>query len=339
MYGVSDSEWNTINADGSGFVKLFSLLSGEVISDPLWSPDSTQLLFDGYLSDINGFFNTTEIYVIDANGGDLINLTNTPDQTGGLAENEGRPLWSPDGSQILFSMNPKSDPTNLLDYELYVMPSSGGGYVNITNSNRDDFIPDYSEAWSPSGNKIAFQTSRVLGSSQIYTMTSGGGDVKDLVPGDVDGFEEHMAWSPDETKIAFTSAIDLVGSNDHAWEVYVIDADSTNLVNLSDHPAVDFSPVWAPDGSRIFFWSDRDGEYQIYSVNPDGTDLKNVTNNSGRVMQFGLSTDGNMIAYINKSTTDCELFVADQDGNNPKKIYNETAFVCNDDLAWRPNGS
>ena len=78
----------------------------------------------------------------------------------------------------------------------------------------------------------------------------------------------------DGQRIAFVSYRD--GNN----EIYLMDSDSTNRQNLTNHPASDQSPAWSPDGQRIAFVTDRDGDSELYVINADGTDLTRLNNNS-----------------------------------------------------------
>jgi TolB protein len=58
-----------------------------------------------------------------------------------------------------------------------------------------------------------------------------------------------------------------------------MDADGTNLVNVTDNPAADEHPTWSADGTQISFASDRDGNFEIYVINIDGTNPVRVTEN------------------------------------------------------------
>jgi TolB protein len=84
------------------------------------------------------------------------------------------------------------------------------------------------------------------------------------------GFPSPPSWSPDGTKIAFTS--DQTGNLD----IFVMNADGTNIVSLNTFASSstanlstsnEFDPFWLPNGQEIAFVSDRDGTYQIYKVN------------------------------------------------------------------------
>ncbi len=70
-----------------------------------------------------------------------------------------------------------------------------------------------------------------------------------------------------EGKITFTNAGDI----------WVIDSDGTNHVNLTDNQGSDLVPKWLPDGARIIFGSRREGALNVYVMNADGTDLVNIT--------------------------------------------------------------
>ena len=71
--------------------------------------------------------------------------------------------------------------------------------------------------------------------------------------------------------IAFTSL------RDGNHEIYVMSADGTGQIRLTDSPALDAFPDWSPDGSKIAFVSVRGGDADIFVMNVDGSGQTNLT--------------------------------------------------------------
>ena len=60
----------------------------------------------------------------------------------------------------------------------------------------------------------------------------------------------------------------------------MLDADGSNPTRLTNNAAQDIEPAWSPDGSKIAFASNRDGNWGVYSMNADGSSLTRLTNES-----------------------------------------------------------
>ena len=198
---------------------------------------------DGTRIAFNSSCETIQAYIIDADGSNMVNIS--------ISEyDNGWPAWSPDGEKI--ALWAYSDGIS----GIFVITMKTGSVANLTTVGDDP-------SWSPDGKKIAFSRGNSIGVINVD-----GTGLKWIT--DHGSYPE---WSPDGEKIAFCS------KKSGNWEIYVIDADGSNQVNLTNNPAHDMVPTWSPDGERIAFDSNRDGNDEIYVMNADGSNQINLTNN------------------------------------------------------------
>ncbi|KXK19858.1 MAG: WD40 domain-containing protein, partial [Chloroflexi bacterium OLB15] len=76
---------------------------------------------------------------------------------------------------------------------------------------------------------------------------------------------------PAEEQIAFYSF------RDADLEIYVMNADGSNVRRLTNTAGEDSQPAWSPDSTQIAFMSDRDGNREIYVMNADGSNVRRLT--------------------------------------------------------------
>jgi dipeptidyl aminopeptidase/acylaminoacyl peptidase len=113
------------------------------------------------------------------------------------------------------------------------------------------------------------------------------------------------AVSPDGTRVAFVvSALDLE-ANRRRTDLWIVGTDGSGLRRLTNHPASDTSPVWAPDGRSVFFLSSRSGSSQVWRVPVDGGEPQPVTSLPLDVGSFALSRDGRLLAVSLEVFPDC----------------------------------
>ena len=136
----------------------------------------------------------------------------------------------------------------------------------------------------------------------------------------------------EQPRIAFTSNRDGEDS-----EIYVMNADGTGIVQLTDNSYSDWSPTWSPDGSHIAFWSNRDGEdSEIYVMNADGTGVVQLTDNSATDRDPNWSPDGSRIAFNSYRDGDSEIYVMNANGGGVVQLTNNSV---NDHVrSWSPDG-
>jgi dipeptidyl aminopeptidase/acylaminoacyl peptidase len=262
--------------------------------DPILSPDGQQVTFARWETSQDGALGN--LWLINVDGaGERVLMDNV--------HNPRTPVWSPDGSQIVISMQlggrtgyvhtctgsrPPRDARDIqvflrgpgdIEFCYTLLPDphwtlrrvavATGAYENLPG---DTYT--FSPAWSPGEkgrlvyNGDAGLMNLNLADQTRWPLTD---DVNDHSP----------VFSPDGSKIALTYRQD-----DH-WEVHVMNADGSGRVRLTQtsyltlaqqqlngelpHSFNNAAPTWSPDGSQIAFLTDRAGRWEIWLMNADGS--------------------------------------------------------------------
>ncbi|HEV8398320.1 MAG TPA: hypothetical protein VGQ18_00630, partial [Gemmatimonadales bacterium] len=140
-------------------------------------------------------------------------------------------------------------------------------------------------------------------------------------------------------QIAFTTY------RDGSWEIFVMNADGSGQVNLTNNPGYDAFPVWSPDGSKIAFTRDSSTDYcnthaHIYVMNADGSGVTQLTNGAANDIYPVWSPDSTKLAFDRQRDSDhkWELYVINADGSGQMNLSNSPAdnFVH---FTWSPDGT
>ena len=152
--------------------------------------------------------------------------------------------------------------------------------------------------------------------------------------------------TPVTMPIVADGRIVFASNRDGDWNIYVMNADGTDVSRLANGNADSFAPAWtpawSPDGKRIAFSSDRDKDYRydIYVMNADGTGASRLTDGTGDSSDPAWSPDGQRIAFSsNMDGGDYEIYVMNADGTGISKLTDGTAdSISNISPAWSPDG-
>ena len=140
----------------------------------------------------------------------------------------------------------------------------------------------------------------------------------------------------DSTARRFKPSIVFESNRSGNWDIYAIDADGTNLVQLTDNPADDRSPACSPDGKKIAFTSKHHGPLDLYMTDTDGYNLIRLTNGNWREAFPFWPPDSTKIAFTSFRVGKWEIYTVDTDGKNPTRLtHNDMAEMS---PSWSPNG-
>jgi Tol biopolymer transport system component len=194
----------------------------------------------------------------------------------------------------------------------------------------------------------------------IYVTTENGtSDLRLRLTSD-SALDRQPAVSPNGKEIAFfsTRAHGDPLNPERDSELYVMDAtdddgdgQGDNLRRLTDNPASDFAPAWSPDGKKLAFTSNRDGNNEIYLIdadvcdasappNPDCPDpeVTRVTNNPASDQVPVFSPDGAKMAFQSARDGNQEIYVINADGSGePTNLTNNPALDSLPDFS--PDGT
>ena len=238
-----------MNADGSEQVQLVSLIGGAAF--PSFSHNGNELCFQSQT------LPRRDIYIVDVHGEGLTNLTSAGQMPGqlGASGDSFRCDWSPKSNAVAFTSN-RHDPVGTLpanrNDEIYVINADGSDLVRLTGGEGRDPAPgsDANAAWSPKGDRIAFESNRT-GRPEIWVMNADGSDQKQLTTFDdptvnpTNIVVTKPTWSPTGDRIAFHRRVGVAGQRGH-FEVYTINIDATGVERITVSPTPGFSgfPSW-----------------------------------------------------------------------------------------------
>ena len=209
--------------------------------------------------------------------------------------------------------------------------------VNVTNDPARDIVP----AWSADGKRLVFASDR-SGDWEIFAMEADGTNPLNL--SNSPSFDYGPMWSPDGRHIAFTS------DRDGDYEVYVMDVAGGDLVNLTDHPAADGGGLvnglltdanisWSPDGQKIAFATDRDGNLEIYVLSTAATAVEEYGENLPLIFLLGQNfpnpfNNSTTIFYTVRRRAEVELAVYNLAGQKVANLVRETRDAGEYSLRW-----
>ena len=260
---------------------------------PAWSPSGQRI---AYLSDSDG---NVELYVASADGSNALRVTKT-----GVPESQ--PTWSPDSNRIAYT-----SPDQAGRPQVYWVSLSDLVPNRLQFGGESEADP----AWSPKGTWIAFAGLNDEGESEGLFLRNPDGVNQLRISESPD---RSPVWSPDGKRLAFVRggcpAPEPDGPGGNGSDIYVVTVGETGPIGqaqqITGNPACDYAPEWSPDGKRLAFISDRNGDNDIYTVSAKGEDLRWLTRNELQEVAVRWGPDG-QIVFESQPSGKSDLFVID----------------------------
>lgn len=257
-FSTKDGNANLYLTDSdTSFVKKITDTQNFVYA-PSWHPDGSKILFTQFTR-----FGS-DLFIVDVNTLEIFEITSTP-------QKEISGSFSPDGSQIVFSSE-----MDVPSREIYIMNSDGSDIKRMTVNN----VYEGSPSFSPDGNNIIF-TRQYLSSDSLKTqngelvlmeISSG----KETRLTNTEEFEGVGVFSPDGKKIAFHRCYG------NRCDIFVMNPDGTNEMNLTKGIDDNRWPQWSPDGKYLIYTRVVDDNSDIWIMNPDGSGKKLIVSSPER---------------------------------------------------------
>lgn len=353
QYGEEHYTIETVNPSGSSRTVLVEDV--QVLINQQFTPDGTKIVFEKSFGENSG---NRDIFRIDSDGSNLINLTNNPDY-------DLDPQISRDGNTIYF-LSDRETPTTF-NLQVFKMGIDGSNPVNLTNNfNNDSNINARPVFIDPDRDGIgegcdncpadanADQTDTDgdglgdacdtdddndglnddvdncpihVNPSQLDTDGDGMGNACD-VDDDNDGVDDggdNCPLAPNQYRVVFSS----IRNGSTNAEIYTMNADGSNVVRLTNNAFIDDNPKFTRAGTKIVFSSNRNNSRrEIYTMNPDGSNVTRITNVAGNNYQPAFSPDGTKIAFISNRVNNVQnMFIMNADGTNQVQLTSLTGSL------------
>lgn len=283
---------------------------------PSWSPDAKRIVF------VSGVRGTGQVWSIAPDGRGLVCLTS---QVSSYYD----PVYSPDGRSVLYGAGSGSTEYGL--WQVRVSPNISSGFgepVQISNSGG---IRIKNLAFSADGKKLIYAAENVSGSLHSLPVANSGEEVGEPVTltSDVGCRSILPAFSPDGLRVVFDSCRGRAGLPTQVW---VMNADGSNVQQLTFGPRASGFPAWYPDGRRILFRSDG----KLFSVDAETRQRKLAMEMNQEFGDLTLSPDGRQLAMDSSVGGVLNIWLMDMASRKLKQLtFDKEMFAF---PAWSPDG-
>ncbi|MBK9437871.1 MAG: PD40 domain-containing protein [Chloracidobacterium sp.] len=324
-----------INSDGTNESRV--TFNNDTNSGPAWSPDGTKIIFARA---------GTGISVVQIDGTNEIPLTNNGE--------DSSPSWSNDATKIAFVR--RGTTVN----GIYTMDAVGGNQLRVLADNplNPGRSEHNNPAWQPvvlqpntvvisgriarngeslagvtvnlTGSETSTATTNALGEFNFGNLPSGGSyTVTPTIANHIFTPARKIFSGVIANRIADFAAGQTCSTPgckvngkvvfERGSDLYIANADGTDVTLLTTG-GINVDAAFSPDGNKVLFRSNRDGNFEIYRINFDGTGIQRLTNVAGFDEYPVYSPDGARIAFTSDRDGNVEIYTMNADGSNQLRL-------------------
>jgi Tol biopolymer transport system component len=224
------------------------------------------------------------------------------------------PTWSPDGRRFAFRWFRSADSLGV-----FVAESDGSGVKLLVDGG---VTPN----WSPDGRFIGHAAPGGLFIVDVAAAIRGS-DTAGRTLTESTQPQEYPDWSPDGERLLF-AGYRTEGPGGGSYDIWTIDADGSNLLDLTPWPSLEYGATWSPDGKQVVFGSLRGSAVErgedLFIIDANGDNLARLTSTGGNGAP-AWSPNGRWIAFVSNRVGNPDVYLMRPDGSRLRRLTTHRA--------------